>query len=118
CPDCGFESPAGFRFCGKCGRALDGVAPPAPVEPAQSPPPPSASPEGEEGERKLLTVMFCDLADYTGLSETLDPEELQDVVRRFQRVCTGVVERYGGHVAQLLGDGILVYFGYPVAHED
>jgi len=71
-----------------------------------------------EAERRQLTVMFCDLVDSTRLSSQLDPEEYRDVVRAYQRVCTDVIQRYAGHVAQLLGDGLLVYFGYPHAHED
>ena len=62
--------------------------------------------------------MFCDLVDSTRLSSQLDPEDWRDVVRAYQRVCTDVMQRYDGHIAQLLGDGLLVYFGYPVAHED
>src|SRR4029453_14449427 len=62
--------------------------------------------------------MFCDLVDSTTLSGQLDPEEYRDVVRAYQRVCTDVIQRYDGHVAQLLGDGLLVSFGYPHAHED
>jgi class 3 adenylate cyclase len=62
--------------------------------------------------------MFCDLVDSTKLSSQLDPEEYREVVRAYQRVCTEVVQRYDGHIAQLLGDGLLVYFGYPRAHED
>jgi class 3 adenylate cyclase/predicted ATPase len=62
--------------------------------------------------------MFCDLVDSTKLSSLLDPEEYRDVVRAYQRVCTDVIQRYDGHIAQLLGDGLLVYFGYPQAHED
>src|SRR5438094_6946295 len=71
-----------------------------------------------EAERRQLTVMFCDLVDSTKLSSQLDPEEYRDVVRAYQRVCTDVIQRYDGHIAQLLGDGLLVYFGYPQAHED
>ena len=71
-----------------------------------------------EAERRQLTVMFCDLVDSTKLSRHLDPEEYRDVVRAYQRVCTDVIQRYDGHIAQLLGDGLLVYFGYPQAHED
>src|SRR6266699_5614314 len=71
-----------------------------------------------EAERRQLTVMFCDLVDSTRLSRQLDPEDWRDVVRAYQRVCTDVIQRYEGHVAQLLGDGLLVYFGYPQAHED
>jgi class 3 adenylate cyclase len=71
-----------------------------------------------EGDRRQLTVMFCDLVGSTALSTHLDPEELQRVVQHYQRICTAVISRYDGYVAQYLGDGLLVYFGYPVAHED
>ena len=69
-------------------------------------------------ERRQLTVMFCDLVESTALSGRLDPEDLREIVREYQRVCSEVIERYDGHVAQLLGDGLLVYFGFPQAHED
>jgi class 3 adenylate cyclase len=63
-------------------------------------------------------VLFCDLVDSTQLSSQLDPEDYREVVRAYQATCTEVIRRYEGHVAQLLGDGLLVYFGYPQAHED
>jgi len=69
-------------------------------------------------ERRQLTVMFCDLVGSTALSAQLDPEELRDVVRGYQETCSEVIQRYDGHIAQHLGDGLLVYFGYPTAHED
>ncbi|NOT55997.1 MAG: AAA family ATPase, partial [Deltaproteobacteria bacterium] len=69
-------------------------------------------------ERRQLTVMFCDLVGSTALSEQLDPEDLREVVRAYQETCTTVIQRYDGHLAQHLGDGLLVYFGYPAAHED
>ena len=69
-------------------------------------------------ERRQLTVMFCDLVGSTALSELLDPEELREVVRAYQATCTDAIQRYAGHIAQHLGDGLLVYFGYPAAHED
>jgi class 3 adenylate cyclase/predicted ATPase len=69
-------------------------------------------------ERRQLTVMFCDLVGSTALSVQLDPEELREVVRDYQATCTVVIQRYEGHIAQHLGDGLLVYFGYPTAHED
>src|SRR5262250_357039 len=78
----------------------------------------SPVPPSPDAERRQLTVMFCDLVDSTRLSSQLDPEEYRDVVRAYQRVCTDVIQRYDGHIAQLLGDGLLVYFGYPQAHED
>ena len=71
-----------------------------------------------EAERRQLTVMFCDVVDSTRLSSQLDPEEYRNVVRAYQAACTEVIQRFDGHVAQLLGDGLLVYFGYPQAHED
>ena len=71
-----------------------------------------------EAERRQLTVMFCDLVGSTRLSTDLDPEDLRDVIRAYQSTCTEAIQRYEGHVAQLLGDGLLVYFGYPRAHED
>src|SRR5262245_61931582 len=72
----------------------------------------------DTAERRQLTVMFCDLVGSTVLSSQLDPEELRQVVRDYQETCAGVIHRYEGHIAQHLGDGLLVYFGYPVAHED
>ena len=71
-----------------------------------------------DAERRQLTVMFCDLVGSSALSEQLDPEELRDVVQTYQDTCSGFVRRYEGQVTQHLGDGMLVYFGYPVAHED
>jgi len=71
-----------------------------------------------EAERRQLTVMFCDLVGSTALSEQLDPEELRDLIREYQSVCAEVISRYEGHIAKYLGDGLLVYFGYPMAHED
>lgn len=71
-----------------------------------------------EAERRQLTVMFCDLVGSTALSERLDPEELREVVSAYHETCASAISRYGGHTAQHLGDGLLVYFGYPAAHED
>jgi class 3 adenylate cyclase len=84
------------------------------VSPAAVP----SRPTPAEAERRQLTVMFCDLVDSTALSAQLDPEELREVVRFYQETCTTVIQRYEGYIAQHLGDGLLVYFGYPMAHED
>src|SRR5215471_13634212 len=80
--------------------------------------PPPTDHHTPEAERRQLTVMFCDLVDSTKLSSQLDPEEYREVVREYQNVCSKVITRFDGHIAQLLGDGLLVYFGYPQAHED
>jgi class 3 adenylate cyclase/predicted ATPase len=79
---------------------------------------PPSEPSTPDAERRQLTVMFCDLVDSTPLSEQLDPEDLRDVVRAYQQTCADVVQRFKGHIAQLLGDALLVYFGWPQAHED
>ena len=120
CAACGAESPPAFKFCGQCGSTLDAtstVTAPTPAAPTPAAPAP-ATPAAEAAERRQLTVMFCDLADSTVLSDLLDPEELRDVVRGYQAAAEEVIERFGGHIAQYLGDGLLVYFGYPQAHED
>jgi class 3 adenylate cyclase/predicted ATPase len=107
-----------LKAIGELDRAdLRALAPTPGVLPA----PPTAAPvaaAGTEGERRQLTVMFCDLVGSTALSERLDPEELRDVVRAYQESAARVIETFGGHIAQYLGDGLLVYFGHPVAHED
>src|SRR5215470_217042 len=87
------------------------------IQPTQAASPPYEPPP-TEAERRQLTVMFCDLMDSTKLSAQLDPEDYREVVRAYQKVCSEVITRFDGHIAQLLGDGLLVYFGYPVAHED
>ena len=89
----------------------------APASPSLQPAPQPAS-LSPDAERRQLTLMFCDLVDSTALSGQLDPEDLRDVVRADQWICTEVIQRFDGHIAQLLGDGLLVYFGYPQAHED
>src|SRR5947209_1410419 len=75
-------------------------------------------PHTPEAERRQLTVMFCDLVESTALSGQLDPEDLREVVRAYQQVCSEVITRFDGYIAQYLGDGLLVYFGYPQAHDD
>src|SRR5439155_22337629 len=77
---------------------------------AVGPPPP-------EAERRQLTILFCDLVGSTALSRELDPEDYRAAVRAYQAACAPVIERFDGHIAQYLGDGLLVYFGYPLAHE-
>lgn len=75
-------------------------------------------PERDQAERRQLTVMFCDLVDSTALSCRLDPEDLQDVIRRFLDACSQAIDRLNGYIAKYMGDGMLVYFGYPHAYEN
>src|SRR6201988_5185606 len=87
--------------------ALAGRAPVAPDSPVRADP-----------ERRQLTVMFCDLVGSTPLSARLDPEDLRGVIGAYHRCVTEIAEGFGGFVARYMGDGVLVYFGYPQAHED
>jgi class 3 adenylate cyclase/tetratricopeptide (TPR) repeat protein len=79
---------------------------------------PATSVFSDRAERRQLTIMFCDLVDSVGLSVRLDPEDLRDLIVSYQSTCAHSVEHYGGYVARYVGDGILAYFGYPVAHDD
>ena len=95
-------------------------APPAVSQADHPPQVASPAPESHppEAERRQLTVLFCDLVDSTTLATRLEPEELREVVRAYQATGARVIERCYGYIAQYLGDGLLVYFGYPQAHED
>src|SRR5262249_42456149 len=94
------------------------ATPPGPPPPSSLSTMPEAASTSPEAERRQLTVLFCDLVDSTVLASQLDPEDLRAVVRAYQDTCAKVIARYEGHIAQYLGDGLLVYFGYPLAHED
>ena len=131
CPSCGQQMRPTAKFCSECGTALKAIGKPVPAKrrkgantTGQSHRPTArsttASPHATapEAERRQLTVMFVDLVDSTALSTQLDPEELRSVVQAYQAACAGVIGGFEGHIAQYLGDGLLVYFGYPVAHED
>ncbi len=74
-------------------------------------------PERDQAERRQLTMLFCDLVDSTALSRRVDPEDLQEIIRRFLDACSQAIGRFNGYIAKYMGDGMLVYFGYPQAHE-
>src|SRR5215510_13648125 len=131
CPSCGVEVPPTAKFCGDCGTALAGAARPPPAQsrtrkgakaPGQAPRPkgratPSRPQAASEAERRQLTVMFCDLVGSTPLAEKLDPEDLRTVILAYQQTCAEQIRRFEGYLAKYIGDGVLVYFGYPQAHE-
>ena len=79
---------------------------------------PTVTAAPSRGERRQLTVMFCDLVGSTALSEKLDPEELRSLLHAYRTLCGDVIARYDGFVARYVGDGILTYFGWPTAHEE
>ena len=138
CSSCGAPARSGARFCGKCGAALTSAASPNDATQTQAPPAanqvgalfrgsplptPATSPAADgritaEAERRQLTVMFCDLVGSTPLSTRFDPEDLREIVGVYHRCVADTVGRFGGLVAKYMGDGVLVYFGYPEAHED
>ncbi len=118
CPNCGFANPPAFNFCGNCGTSLAEVARAASSAGSAEKNLAAPSRPTNDAERRQLTVLFCDLAGSTALSERLDPETLREVLHDYQLVCAEVIRHYEGYIARYFGDGILVYFGYPIAHEE
>ncbi len=128
CPRCGANVRPGFRFCPDCGYQLD--AEPATAAAASAPPQVlSTMPEGLAekiralggslaGERKQVTVLFCDLAGSTAVANGLDPEVYREVLEQYAALALHEVYRFEGIVNQLSGDGFMALFGAPIAHED
>src|ERR1700756_4718322 len=112
CPTCGFENEPFARFCGGCGQPVGEIAAPATAITG----PPQIRSDG--AERRQLTVMFCDLVGSTSLSTRFDPEDLRELIGEYHRCVADTVARFAGFVAKYMGDGVLIYFGYPEAHED
>jgi class 3 adenylate cyclase len=131
CPQCAFENPPGFQFCGRCGTGLTGQP---------SAPTPLAGTDYQsrlaaytpkhltekilitrsalEGERRQVTVLFADTAGFTALAEQLDPEDVHQILDRCFELVTTAVHRFEGTINQYTGDGVMALFGAPVAHED
>ncbi len=99
CSSCGTANPDGFRFCGACAAPLATPAPP-------------------REERKLVTILFCDLAGFTARAETLDPEDVRAFLVPYYDILGAEITRHGGRVDRFLGDGVMALFGAPIAHED
>ena len=115
CANCGFLNPP-FKFCGECGMPLDRTSRAREFPAADTVAIEQALPHG--AERRQLTVLFCDIVDSTAFTEKLDPEELRNLLEVYRTCIMEVVVAQSGHVARYFGDGILVYFGYPITHED
>ncbi|MBB4366159.1 class 3 adenylate cyclase/predicted ATPase/energy-coupling factor transporter ATP-binding protein EcfA2 [Bradyrhizobium sp. CIR48] len=127
CPACGADNPKGKNFCGDCGAALTPTVLPQVTaaagastsitsrvtERSSLSPVPSSS-----AERRQLTVMFCDLVGSTALATKLDPEDLRDIIAKYRDSVAAVVRKYGGTISRYIGDGMLILFGHPSAHED
>ncbi|MEA3232090.1 MAG: adenylate/guanylate cyclase domain-containing protein, partial [Thermodesulfobacteriota bacterium] len=126
CPECGKVNPPGSRFCNGCGNDLRKSKEASPIDLNQ---PQSYTPKhladkiltirnSIEGERKLVTVLFADAANYTAMSEKIDPEEVHQIMDGCFRILIDQVHRYEGTINQFTGDGIMALFGAPIAHED
>ena len=107
CSRCGADASLDARFCSQCGKPLEAAGNLS-----------ATDFDGADVERRHLTVLFCDLVGSTAIAEKLDPEDWRSVIRDYHAACGEQVRRLEGHVAQYLGDGLLIYFGYPVAFED
>jgi class 3 adenylate cyclase/tetratricopeptide (TPR) repeat protein len=136
CTQCGAENPPGFKFCGECGSPLGGGAKaelptvePVPPGPLPAVPVLSYTPAhlasqvlqsraALEGERKQVTVLFCDLVGSTALAERVGPEIMHLLLNRFFELALSEVHRYEGTINQFLGDGFMALFGAPITHED
>src|SRR5919108_6272143 len=99
CPACGRENPEGFSFCGFCGTVL-------------------ADSERSLEERKVVSILFCDLVGFTADSERQDPEDVRARLRPYHARLRQEIERYAGTVEKFVGDAVMAAFGAPVAHED
>jgi class 3 adenylate cyclase/tetratricopeptide (TPR) repeat protein len=108
CSQCGADNRETARFCDSCGGPLRQAGTREPKH--------QASPT--DGERRYLTVLFCDLVGSTEIATRLDPEEWREVVASYHRAATEAVTQFGGYVAQYLGDGVMAYFGWPEAHDN
>src|SRR6266478_5197724 len=134
CPNCSAENPQGAKFCSECASSMmvkcarcGANNQPGAKYCNECAAPLSASARVEAtvqsrdslaGERRHLTVLFCDLVGSTEIAGHLDPEEWREIVASYHRAAAQAVERFGGHVAQYLGDGVMAYFGWPEAHDN
>ncbi len=107
CPKCAFDNAPEAKFCAHCAAPLDDTA--SILQKAGA---------GPTGERRHLTVLFCDLVGSTGIAAQLDPEEWRETVAGYHRVAAEAITRFDGHVAKYLGDGVMAYFGWPAAHDN
>jgi class 3 adenylate cyclase/tetratricopeptide (TPR) repeat protein len=126
CTNCNKANPPGSKFCNACGQNLNGLRRPPALDYTK---PQSYTPKyladkiltsrsSIEGERKLVTVLFADVANYTSMAEKLDPEEVHQIMNSCFKILMDEIHKYEGTINQFTGDGVMALFGAPVAHED
>ena len=126
CPNCSATIPLGKKFCGQCGQKLDSESPSPTIDYQR---PESYTPKfmaekilttrsSIQGERKIVTVLFGDVAGYTSMSEKLDPEDVHQIMDGCFKILMDEIHRYEGTINQFTGDGVMALFGAPLAHED
>ena len=123
CPKCGADAPSGAKFCAQCGARLSSEMQPDPVSQRkgdlfQAPSPETLLSQTEPYERRVVTVLFADIIGFTTFSELIDPEELTEIMRCIYPCLLEPIHNYQGSIVQVMGDGVLAYFGAPVACED
>ena len=118
CASCGFENAPAAKFFGQCGASLITILAPSELRRTEPSPATSGDTSNLEGERRHISVLFCDLVNSTEIVARLDPEEWGQIAADYHSAAAEAVVHLGGHVAEYLGDGVVVYFGYPEAHED
>ena len=110
CSKCGADNPPAKRFCGDCGTSWGDASSPNLAGTG-------SGASSAAGERRHLTVLFCDPVGSTEIAARLDPEEWREVATGYHRAAAEAINRFGGYVAQYLGDGVMAYFGWPAAHD-
>ena len=126
CPKCGISNSSAFKFCYECGADLKSLKETISIDYSR---PHSYTPKfladkilttrsSIEGERKLVTVLFADVANYTSIAEKLDPEEIHQMMDGCFKILMDEIHKYEGTINQFTGDGVMALFGAPVAHED
>src|SRR6059058_5193349 len=111
CTVCASPLPAHAKFCSECGTPANSAATPTSASSPYLPTSPVA-------ERRICSVLFCDLVGFTPLSESRDPEEVRELLSQYFERCRGLIERYGGTVEKFIGDAVMAVWGTPVARED
>src|SRR6266851_2643971 len=112
CSNCNSDNASSAKFCADCGTPLSAPA----GSPVSETPP--VQTRAVAGERRHLTVLFCDLVGSTAIAAQLDPEEWRETVAGYHRAAAEAITRFDGHVAKYLGDGVMAYFGWPAAHDN